>query len=289
MKKTSIFLLIAYFLVSPALAGMVRGNIVDIDRGDPNQESLLFLENGRVLWINQSNKALKDKIEHALHLFNSQHIEYDNDTGKIKRFIGTNQNSIPSKQEDSVHSILNVFEPTVFQTKSAAQNAFNSLDKRTKSDSQCYNRAHGWAYDLWRTRSVQSQKLFLFFTSKYIREYRYKWWFHVIPMVLISSTNGNPVEHTLDRSFTRGPLLVRTWTNIFMKNNAECRSVTWYDDYRQNQNAQWCYLIRATHFYRDPRDLKLLDRNGRQETKWNESEIRFSRRQAFIHWRRYNP
>jgi hypothetical protein len=136
--------------------------------------------------------------------------------------------------------------------------------------------------------NVDSMKIFIFFTSRYIREYRYKWWFHVAPYVLIAQNNMS-VEHVMDVSFTNGPTLMRAWTDYFMQNNAPCASVNTYTEYRRNQEAQYCYLIRANMFYRSPRDLELLDTQGRQELGWNLSEVAEARRQAFRNWDRYNP
>lgn len=286
MKKTIISLFVVF--AASAYGSFMQSKVVDIDPGHAGQDGIIYLENGRVLWLNQSNKFLHEKLESAVQTKRPMIFEFDQKTGALQGLTDTPHDLTPVIETDDEEAWPEDFEPTIFNDIQAARNAFVTMDSRTKSDSQCYNRAHGWAYDLWRTRSINSQKLFLFFTSKYIRAYRYHWWFHVTPMVLIS-TDGRTVEHTFDRSFTRGPLQVKTWTNIFMKNDAQCRSVTWYDDYRQHQNAEWCYLIRATQYYRTPSDLERLEDNGRQETKWVTSEIRQARRQAFIYWRNYNP
>jgi hypothetical protein len=93
----------------------------------------------------------------------------------------------------------------------------------------------------------------------------------------------------MDRSFTTSPVSIRTWTNIFMKNQAQCPIVERYSHYRNYQEDQYCYLIRAFMYYSTPRDLEYLETQGRLETSWNIAELRAGRQQAFINWQNYDP
>ncbi len=275
-----VFLLV---LTTAAHARFVTTKVVDLE-SKSGEDTIVMLEDGKVLWLDEADAATATALKDAKGA--DLALDYDPASHKLlgAHMVALPEEEAPVEYEDPTAN----FTPTVISSMAAAQSAFNSMDRRTKRDSQCYNRAHGWAYDLWRTRSISSNKLFLFFTRKYIRAYRYHWWFHVTPMAHVQ-TDAGVVEKTLDRSFTRGPLSVRTWTNIFMRNDAECRSVTRYSTYRNNQQAEWCYLIRASMYYRTPSDLDSLERRGRTETRWVTSEIRSARRQAFIYWRNYNP
>lgn len=268
-----------------AQARFIESKVVDVDVAGANDEVMVMLESGEVLWLEAAEQETIKALKAVSQRKSNVALDYDPTTHKL---LGAHVTDADDPTPAEYMEPQAFYTPTVLRSQDNAQAAFNTMDKRTKSDSQCYNRAHGWAYDLWRTHRINSQKLFLFFTRKYIRAYRYHWWFHVTPTTYVQ-TEGGVQERILDRSFTRGPLAVRTWTNIFMRNDAECRVVTRYSSYRNNQQAEWCYLIRASMYYRTPNDLDLLERRGRQETVWVTSEVRQARKQAFIYWRNYNP
>jgi hypothetical protein len=42
-------------------------------------------------------------------------------------------------------------------------------------------------------------------------------------------------------------------------------------------------------YYRTPKDLELLETQGRQELTWNLNEVREAREEAFRNHRDYNP
>jgi hypothetical protein len=241
---------------------------------------------GRVLWVNARDTALLSALTEAVKQDRMVRVDFNEATGTLKG-VELLDVVVESVEVGSVGYEKENFIPSVLDFNSA-QKIFDAMDGRTKRNSQCFNRAHGWAYDMKTRYNIDSMKIFIFFTSRYIREYRYKWWFHVAPMVLVA-TNNMSVEHVMDVSFTNGPTLMRNWTDYFMQNNAPCPSVNTYTEYRQNQQAQYCYLIRANMFYRSPRDLELLDTQGRQELGWNLDEVSEARRQAFKNWRNYNP
>ena len=54
-------------------------------------------------------------------------------------------------------------------TQNKMQLAFKSLnfeDNSTRRSSVCANRAHFWAYDLYRRYQIQSGKVFIFYTNR---------------------------------------------------------------------------------------------------------------------------
>ena len=110
--------------------------------------------------------------------------------------------------------------------------------------------------------------------------YRYHWWFHVTPMVYVGgSTQAN--WRVLDRRYTRGPLTTKTWTNIFMHNDATCKVVNKYYDYRNHQQAEWCYLIPTSMYFWQPRDIERRDRTGYEKTNYINSEVNHAFWEAF--------
>jgi hypothetical protein len=287
----TIALLISLLLIPTMSHARVESTIVlEIERA-PGADAMVKVGGGRVLWVEEAT-GLVDALEEARRQHRT--VELDFDEGE-HRLIGARLGAALPPTETAPHSkgrkdsAEPLFYPTVYSSFEQAQAAFNTMDGRTKDDSQCYNRAHGWAYDLSRTQNVNSMKIFLFFTNRYIRTYRHKWWFHVSPLVYVREPNGATAEMVMDRSFSQMPLYPQVWTNTFLKNQPVCRSINNYGDYYKDDPYEWCYLIRATMFYRGTTGLKKRDQywNPKYKTRWNLSEIRQSRRQAFIHASEY--
>lgn len=297
MKMTLIFCLLGIFSSASALASFLSTYIEHVDQSAHPGENIMVLATteGRVLWADPADTLLIEALQMAQRDHRVVRFDYDHESGLIHGveqlktvwpWSRHRRRRAPTPPAPDYPTTP--FRPTVFSSVPQVTSAFNSMDKNTKDDSQCFNRAHGWAFDLWRTQGIQSMKLFLFFTRRYIREYHYKWWFHVTPMTYVWE-NGQAMEYTLDRSFNSIPLYVPVWTNIFMKNHAPCRSTSSYSYYQANQNQEYCFLIRANMYYRSPRDLEVLENDGQEETTWHDWELRQARKQAFIHWDQYNP
>ena len=289
MRTIALFAVCFGLFAVTAKASVLESRImaVDVVQGDP-EAIVMAEEEGRALRADARDDALIEALSAAAKSGQTLRFDFDAKNGFIKGVMGVVLASGEKNLECSCDKNADTFSSTVLNSLDDAQTAFNSMDRNTKKSSQCFNRAHGWAYDLYRTRGISSNKVFIFFSRQYIKKYKYDWWFHVAPYVLVN-VNGQAVEHVLDRSYTKGPREMRTWTNIFMYNDALCPVVTKYTDYRNHQNEQWCFLIKANMYYRSPMDLELLERDGRQETGWNMSEIRTARKQAFKNWRSYNP
>lgn len=270
-----------------AQAAVMETRIVDVEM-DADRLMVMAETEGRVLWVNATDSAMVRAFETAQAQEHFVRVSYDAETGVVSGAELMAQTTLQSVRPARNKDTPAAFNPTVFNSVAHAQSYFNTMDSQTKDDSQCYNRAHGWAYDLWSQYRINSLKIFIFFTRRYIREYDYKWWFHVSPMVLVGS-QGRNYEYVMDRSFTRGPVEVRTWTDIFMKNRAFCPHVRYYTDYRNHQEAEYCYLMKSIMYYSTPRDLEYLESQGRYETDWVYSELKAGRRQAFINWQRYDP
>ncbi len=160
-----------------------------------------------------------------------------------------------------------------FDTESEVQTLFNTLRNDTHPKSQCYNRAHVWSWELHRNynngKRVQTGKIWLFFTKKYIKAYRYKWWFHIAPYLTVNSD-----VRVIDRSFSYSPDTERGWTNRFMQNSARCPEVRRYTDYSQNQWDAYCYVIKTSVYYWQPWQIESLEKGGQVRNQWNDWEVR---------------
>lgn len=138
---------------------------------------------------------------------------------------------------------------------------------------ECFHRAYLWAYETGAKEKISTHKTFLFFTRKYIERYRYKWWFHVAPMLI-----KDGVEWMLDPRFTSSARSVKRWTDGFMKNAATCPVIARYEGYERHHPNQWCYLRKTTMYYYHPNSVLRADNAGRTETKFDENGLYFSRK-----------
>ncbi len=280
-------LVLLFGLSSLAHAARLHTRLQALGEVHPGDDEVMVLAEGegRVLWAPLADPALVRALTEAQAEKLWLLVDFDLDSARIK---GVQLLAAPALEARDEAVEKQFFTPTVLSTFQEAQALFNRQDKRTKRHSQCFNRAHGWAYDMWRLAGVSTQKVFIFFTQRYIRNYRYKWWFHVAPYTLVQSSQG-PIEHVLDVTFSRGPLQMRPWTDMFMQNNAPCPTVQSYSQYRLNQDTQDCYLLKTSMYYRVPSELERLESEGVQKHNWSLVEIAQARQEAFIDWQRYNP
>jgi hypothetical protein len=229
---------------------------------------------GEVLWVKPQHIFIVQLLkETSLEKFFVQ-VETDKNN-IILSALRLDDKSDAEESELEFDSTKLEYNPTIFNSFESLKDAFLTMRRDSRRKSQCYDRAYVCGHDLWETQAINSMKLFLFFTNKYIREYRYKWWFHVSPLSYVVEQ-----EYVIDRLFTKGPLVPQTWTNIFMRNRAVCKSVGNYFDYFKDDPNEYCFLIRSTMFYLGPNSLKRRDQ-GYELTKWNTSTLRTSRRRGF--------
>ena len=245
--------------IADALRAKELGLMVELKLDDTYDTSEILGQRNNILGIRLSSQAAMKSL-------------YEQEASNQKNY----------SPEDLMSSYISDFD-SEYQVNSL----FQSLNGNMKRKSQCYNRAHVWSYELYRTRyagnRVQTGKMWLFFTRKYIREYRYKWWFHIAPYLTV---NGQP--RVIDRTYTNGPIAERAWTNIFMQNDASCLSVDRYTDYENNQYAAYCYTIKTSVFYWQPWQIEGLEKNGQVRNQWQSYEVKKAYKNAFG-WRARVP
>jgi hypothetical protein len=267
-----LILLLIFFVFSSALAQVeMSSQILDIDYGKPGEETLIFLTTGQVVTLDlkdihglgQLERGLKEKtwfrfVIEKRKIVHFEEIESPNQRDQVEKFF-----SAP-------------YRPTVLSNLDEARSYFYDaryLDK----ESQCYNRAHVWAYD-WRVkRNLYSSKTWLFFTRQYIRKYKFEWWFHVAPSVHVT-VDGQVRERVMDIKYAKGPLKLKQWTDIFMRDNADCPVVKNYFDQADHPETGSCFVMRSSMYYYQPIDLELRDLTGQEKDRWIESEVK----QAFL-------
>lgn len=270
--------LMIFFITFSVQAERFRSKIHTIDTSmRSNVPHLVKLENGRVIFVDAKENDLLNTFKGSMRHDDLLEIEMDD----RNNFLSAE--SVAELEDFNALKTSNArasFDPTIVEGYSNALSIFRKMRRDYQSNSQCYNRAHVWQYEESKSSGVASQKTFLFFTNRYIRNYRYKWWFHVSPMLLVRE-NGDVVERIIDRRYTSGPRYVKTWTNIFVATNRTCPVASRYTDYSRNQESQDCYLMKVSQYFWQPRDIVSRDNSGRVKTDWIKSEVNHAFWEAF--------
>jgi hypothetical protein len=174
------------------------------------------------------------------------------------------------------YSELRKFAPTDLQSYKEAETVFKGmLNDGDRSRSQCFKRAHIWSYDMWSKLGIFSQKVFIFYTQRFIQlDKDAKWWFHVAPMVVAGGT-----EYVMDGTFMQKPITVREWQDHFIKSNKiTCPVIEDYQIYAKNQWNRLCFLMKVPMYYFRPLDIEQRDAQGTLRNHWILEELQDARR-----------
>lgn len=170
---------------------------------------------------------------------------------------------------------LRQFAPTDLQSVEAATEIFSGLlNDGDRGRSQCFKRAHMWAYDMWSQLGISSHKVFIFYTQRYIQLEEFDWWFHVAPSVVV---NGE--DYVLDGTFMEKPITIREWQDYFMKSKKiTCPIVENYTEFNKNQWKKLCYLMKVPMYYFSPLDIEARDTKNIERNHWILEELQDARR-----------
>jgi len=272
------FLLICVLFSSFTFALNMTTQIHSLDiSSTPGEPTLVFLTSGHVGKLSQQksidNKWLKMAQEEKTWLNVTM--------GENRELITIVETDLPYEEKEAQAPLeLNQnFTPSVLGSIEWANLYFKEARYNTK-ESQCFNRAHVWTHD-WRiNHTFYSSKIFIFFTQKYIREYDFEWWFHVAPYVHVL-VDGFVKQRVMDIKYARGPITIRHWTNIFMKNDVPCPTVTQYSDYANYPEAGHCFTMKSSMYYYQPVDLEMLELKEIKKSTWLPAEVKEAYLEAF--------
>ena len=268
-------------LAASAFSASLTSRVHSIDKGEGSTETIVMLESGHTAFLKPEEKSLIELIERSIENQDTLELKVD------KKLNVLSVQTVPAAPED-IHpdsmplpeSTENAsYDPTIV-TSAEASSAFRNMRRDYQYNSQCYNRAHIWTYEEFKSSGMKTGKLFLFFTSRYIRNYRYKWWFHVTPFAYVGGLEQSNWR-TLDRRYTRGILTTKTWTNVFMLNDALCPVAEKYSDYRNHQQEEDCYLIPRSMYFWQPRDIQREENTGYVKSQYYNSEVNHAYWEAF--------
>jgi hypothetical protein len=239
-------------------------SIVDIDFGNGSEEILVLHRSGKLSRVSPTDTDRIQKLQ-------ARRLElplYPQPFEQVKSFA-----SSFSLQTDYVPSVLNSFDEV--------RSLFFEMRPSPVPHSECWQRAHIWAYE-WRVKhQLFTSKAWIFFTRKYMRQNPdLTWWFHVAPLVHVK-LDGVIKERVLDRKYTNGPISIKKWTDTFMRNRENCRVVDTYSDHANYQDSASCFIQKSSMYYLQPVDLELLEKFNTLREKWVEAEIRSAYAEAF--------
>ena len=256
------------------IAEKIKSQIHSIDIGQKSEAHLVKLTSGRVAFIEYKEILLLKEMQKNLQDENWLELTLgEGSVLKKSKVIATQFRPLSEGEPEEP------YVPSVI-SYATAKSIFNKMRKDYRNESQCFNRAHIWTYEEFQRSETYLNKVFLFFTSSYIRNHRYHWWFHVTPMAFVG---GRKISNwrMLDRRYTHGPLSPKTWTDIFIFTKRACKVVTKYSSYENNQRSQDCYLIEASMYYLVPSDLKRLETDSLARTGFEEIEVEYALWEAF--------
>lgn len=271
MKKM-LFPLALLMLSSTVLAERISGTIHSFDRGSNGESHLLFLNSGRVIQIKPNGRISFSRLDFKPGV----HIEADvDDNNQLESISSMPDESLPT-EEEPMPTEENL-DTTVLSSMGAASNIFWGMNRSWRSNTECTDRAHVWAYEEWKKHGLVSRKVFMFFTNTYIRRYNYHWWFHVSPYTLVQTGEG-VIEQVLDRRYTGGPRGMKSWSDIFISSKKYCPVKT-YAHYRANKNGpEHCFHVKSNMYNRLPLHVRNQENTGRVQTRFYSGEVNFSYR-----------
>lgn len=300
--KTMFFIL----LITISALSYSQERIVEIhEKGSfINEHVSIFLDNGAIVHFDANRSDLLEQAEAAQkkqltieynfsdkdkNIINS--ISTDKDKTPLYKILFRNKYLVESKEfDDSLNEDddrpdrdpMEGANLTTLPTYEAAQKLMDTFNGATDDDSECYNRAYVWNYEASTLQNVNLGKIWIFFTKKYIREYKYKWWFHVAPFAKVDDGNG---RYILDRGFTMVPYNITNWKDIFIKSKTECTVVKDYRDYRNNQQDADCYFMYSSQYFWQPYQLKKFTRRRSYDvSNYSQSALKIGYKDALIEW-----
>lgn len=273
MKLVVLFCLL---LITTAHAQTITSSIHSIDIDQQGNEHFIKLNSGEVVFVDDLRvvEELADKLDLPLEM------SLDEEHGLVGWHPLAEQDETAVVSFEKRYTTSDDYVPSVVNNRATLSSIFAGLRKDTRRRSECFHRAYVWAYEEYKKNNRLLTKHFLFFTRRYIREYRYKWWFHVAPSVLFSDENGKEEFMMLDRTFSKGPQKLKEWTDQFISSKRSCPVVYVYSHYYNNQESEHCYLIPTPAYYLQPLDIENLEKTGVEKKGFLKGDLNLSYRRG---------
>jgi hypothetical protein len=236
------------------------------------------LETGRVVFIKKSEKSFSKTMEWLSG--SDVKLEVDENNNLVNLSLEESQ----GEANGGAKSLLQdppPFTPTVVSGFGAVQAMFERLNSNFKRLSECTDRAHVWAYDEFKSNNIATEKVFAFFTASYINRNKFKWWFHVAPLVS-ANVDGTVQKYVLDYRYKDRPATIKEWTDMMVYSHRECKMTTKFSEYDVNPQTEDCYMMIDSMYNRLPADLRAHENvPPLYRDRWFDQEVNASRSMAF--------
>lgn len=278
LKRIALLLSSFCFILSAAKAETLLTTIANIHTSWNNQYiHVLSGADGNTYVMKKNERNLK-----TLKYFGKQPVKIDYYRSKDQRVI--QYVSYASYAEIDAAGNLNHFGPSdkakftptdIKDLNLSVENIFENLNRTDYRDSECFKRAHIWNFDMWSEYGIQSQKLFIFYTRRFVSLEDDKWRFHVAPLVVSDKT-----EYVMDRTFFDKPVTVKQWVSKFIKSEKiTCPLVDDYNYVEAHEYSHLCYLVKVPMYYLSPYDLGNNDAGTfANKSHWLLEELQDARR-----------
>jgi hypothetical protein len=267
--------ILAILLISTnALSERIKSSVHSLSLSMTAAPHVLRLTNGRVVYVDVQNKTTAQQLTQAQGL---EIVLESDDKGNLISFVLGRAAAENISEVSHLEDTPEAFNPTPIKDFSEAQTIFERLNNNYQRVSQCYNRAHVWAYEEFKNHAKKTEKAWIFFTNSYLRKHRFIWWFHVAP--LVKTLEGQ--EYVLDYRFSFGPSSIKEWTDLWVYTKNVCPVIEKYSSYSNNQENEDCYYIKTSMYYWQPWQIKALEDEGIQRSKFVEADIKWSYEEAF--------
>jgi hypothetical protein len=265
-------------LTQALFAARFSSTIHSIDFGKTSEQHLIRFHNGRVTFVNPNDFELIESLVLSSKKFETIEVQTDNEN-----ILYAVQTVNPLPDQDHIGDIewapqSKLYNPSIMRDWNGALGVYNRMRRDYSLNGECYNRAHIWGYEEFQRTKLNSMKIFMFFTERYIRNYRFHWWFHVTPMVYVANLSS---PRTLDKRYTTGPIQTKTWSDVFVRSKRACRIVKKFENFWLNQQSEDCYHIYTSMYYVIPRDIEKRDLTGIEKSEFYEKEIRKAYQNGF--------
>jgi hypothetical protein len=274
-----LIVMLLLLLATEARSHTLKALVAQIDYpAQLGEETLIYMSNGQVLKIAPQDLSLTQKLEVALE----QDLILEIGFNDKRQIISVATVAVKQEPLIDLSTEKSAFRPSIIESYDKTVELYKNMRRGSLEDSQCYNRAHVWAYDWKKKLDINSMKVWIYFTRKYIRAYNFEWWFHVSPFLYVREDNAI-VERIMDYKFTYAPLGLQDWINRFMKNKVHCPVIMTYSDYKKEADEDWCYIMKTNMFYYQPLDMYNLEKIGDEARKtfFKDWEVRNAYRQAY--------
>lgn len=257
------------------------------EQGEPNY--LVLVDDGRIFAVSSEEINLVTILQQAATLRQKVKLKVSKESEAVEQWqqilsvdILSNKQPLPVQEKFlEIISPMRDYSPTIVSSMGQASQYFNTMRARHRRSGQCYSRAHVWSYELDKNYGLKTKKVWLFFTKSYIRSHRYKWWFHVSPIVVVQ---GAAEDVVLDRKFMTKPTLLTPWKNYFVTTHNPCPVIKRYSEFSLNQYNNDCYFMFSNMYYWQPFQLEALETGGAHRTEWNSWEVKKAYRNGFSWW-----